>query len=378
MTAVFTSQITFSAYWFITFHRVANTSTGAGKEDDRKESLCQILSRRGSSLTSELLTIQRHVEPVEKAHKWAANPRCLLYRKSSPTSFRLIHNRSLSRDFIAISWTWKPSAYESQVCGKYSLMSPTFPKIRKLDVRNVVFDRIVKCLEYADMNTLWIDRICIDQNSDAKKAKAMNSMDLVYCNAKRSLGLLTNPIRTQKGLRLIQLLLSGQLCCEQKDSCYVFQRGTNYYDIISLIHILHNLTKDPWWTRSWIFQEEYLSGLRMDLLIPIATEIHIALHANSVPGELLVGASDLRKYATIFLLAYKNTHWKHYRGSCEQMLGIIGKYNILLPRPGNGLVCMSAKILADIGERNITEPWDVLAITANACDMTAGWTKIHL
>ena len=88
---------------------------------------------------------------------------------------------------------------------------------------------------------------------------------------------------------------------------------------------------------------------------------------STIPRELRVSASDLRKHATTFILAYQNTHWKRYRASCDRMLGIIGKYNVLLPGPGDGLVCMSAKILADIGDRDVTEPWDVLAITANAC-----------
>ena len=342
-------------------------SAGAGGEDDREESLRQILSRRGSSLVSELRSIQHHVEPVEKAHKWAANPRCLLYQKSSPTSFRLIYNRDLNRNFVAISWTWKPSAYENPVWGKYSLISPKSRGGKRLNVRNVVFDRIVKYLEFANIWVFWIDRICIDQNNDAKKARAMNSMDLVYRNATKALGLLTTPIRTKKGLRLIELLLSGQLCREQKGSGCVFQANIDYYDVISLIQILHDLTNDPWWTRAWVFQEEYLSGLQMDLLIPIAPGAHTDSNPSFIPGELCVGASDLRKHPTIFLLAYKNTPWKRYQASCDRILGIIGKYNILLPGPGDGLVCMSARILGDIAKRDITEPWDVLAITANAC-----------
>lgn len=48
-------------------------SASSPEGDDRHETLHQISSSRGSSLVSELLSIQRHVEPVEKAHKWAAS-----------------------------------------------------------------------------------------------------------------------------------------------------------------------------------------------------------------------------------------------------------------------------------------------------------------
>ena len=198
-------------------------STSTEEEDDRGNTIRQILSRRGSSLTSELLAIQRHAEPVDKAHGWAVNPQCLSYQKSSPTCFRLIYNRGLNQKFIAISWTWKPSVYESQDGGRYSFTSPASRNRKQpIRVRNVVFDRIVKYLESADINIFWIDAVCIDQSSDARKARAMNSMDLVYRNAERSLGLLTTPIRTRKGLRLMQLLLSGQLYRKQRHSCYAF------------------------------------------------------------------------------------------------------------------------------------------------------------
>lgn len=187
-------------------------SASSPEGDDRHETLHQISSSRGSSLVSELLSIQRHVEPVEKAHKWAASPMCLLYRKSSPRCFRKFNNRNRSQKFVAISWSWKPSVHEDPASGKYSFFSPTTGEAKKIGIRNSVFDRIGKYLEYTKINIFWIDQVCIDQQDDNRKAKAMNSMDLIYRDATKALGLSTTPIRTKRGLRLIELLLSSQLC----------------------------------------------------------------------------------------------------------------------------------------------------------------------
>lgn len=92
----------------------------------------------------------------------------------------------------------------------------------------------------------------------------------------------------------------------------------------------------------------------MDLLIPLTAGVDECPSNRSIPGELCVGASEFREHATTFLLAYKNTSWKSYRASYDRILSIIGKYNILFPGPENSLVCMSARILADIGKRDIT------------------------
>ena len=335
--------------------------------DDRRQTLREILSRRNSSLAGELREIQKHAQCVEKAHRWAASPLCLLYQRASQTCFRVIRNRRLNQNFVAISWTWAPSIHEDPTSGKYSILHANAGKRESSDIRNSVLDRIVKYLEHVNIDIFWIDRVCIDQHDSQRKAQAMNSMDLIYRSATKSLGLLTTPIRTKAGLQLFELLVSGDLCGKSEACRYVFRYGINGNIITKVIRILQDIQKDVWWNRAWVFQEEYVSGLEMDLLIPVAPGAQGNKEKALMSGEVCVGASAFREQATMFLLACLNSSWDRYRKSCVDMLNVFGKYNILLSQDGYGLQSMSARIFADIGRRGISEPWDTLAITANAC-----------
>ena len=74
-----------------------------------------------------------------------------------------------------------------------------------------MLNRVVSYLEARRMDTVWIDIACIDQANPDKKAGAINSMDLVYKNATKSVGLITTPIYTNTGVQLLRLLLDGDL-----------------------------------------------------------------------------------------------------------------------------------------------------------------------
>jgi hypothetical protein len=73
-------------------------------EDDRQETLKDILDLRQSSVMSELLAIEQHAEPVDKAHKWARDLLCLRYQAFPDHCFRETHNYALKRSFVAVSY----------------------------------------------------------------------------------------------------------------------------------------------------------------------------------------------------------------------------------------------------------------------------------
>jgi hypothetical protein len=122
-----------------------------------------------------------------------------------------------------------------------------------LDIRNSVLDRVVKYLEARGMDTLWIDIACIDQTDAKKKAEAINSMDLVYKNATKSVGLLSTPIYATTGAQLLGRLLNGDLSFE--DDSGNFQIYDNVPDkaVVKMIRILKALVQDSWWDRAWIY-----------------------------------------------------------------------------------------------------------------------------
>jgi hypothetical protein len=342
--------------------------------DDRLTRFEDIAALQRSSVMSELRAIQKHAEPVEKAHEWAEDLLCLRYEASHGTSFRRILNRGRRRKFVAVSWTRQPSAREESSQGNYSVLSSRKVKSGKtveqrdtLHIRNSVLDRTVKYLKARGTDIFWIDKACIDQANPIKQAEAINSMDLVYKNATQTVGLLSSPIYSSTGAQLLANLLDGDLSFDDGAGDFHFCPDTDPETIRKVIHILVDLTKDSWWGRAWIYQEEYLSGLRMDLLIPVKSGVRVPWRYGAIAGEFCAQATRFREQATILLLACFAIEWKQYHTSCAAMLSKIGKYSITLRRSNGGLKPMSATIFADIQRRDVGNAWDTLAITANTC-----------
>lgn len=154
-----------------------------------------------------------------------------------------------------------------------------------LDIRNGVLDRTVKYFEARDIDTFWIDKACIDQANPTKQVEAINSMDLVYRNATQSVGLLSNPIYTSTGAQLLTSLLDSDLSFEDSARNFHFHDDIRAEKIVKMIHILEDLVGDSWWDRAWIYQEEYLSGLRMDLLIPVKSGVRVPARYGRIARE---------------------------------------------------------------------------------------------
>lgn len=338
------------------------------KEDDSNESLLEIVTGTDSNIVSHLLAIERHALEVQKAHVWAENPLCLKYDKASTPCFKMVRNRDLKQKFIAVSWTWQPSCHESARSGTYQVQHSSPRRVQMLDVRDCVLVRTMKYLSHTGLKLFWIDRACIDQDDAKTKARAMNSMDLVYQNAERTLGILSTPIRTKNELKVLISLMDRKFTSQPPRGLPIFRPHVSRASIERAIHVLERLTQDPWWKRAWVFQEEYVAGTKMDLLFPLAFRGQGHSDYEQIPGELCISATFLRQEATLLLLAYLEKGWHKHRSSCRNMLRIIGKYQILLQNQSAGSMPMSATIHSEIQRRQLRDPWDKLAIVANACD----------
>jgi hypothetical protein len=347
-------------------------------QDDRHKTLDNVMRLRRSSLVSELRFIQKHALPVEKAHQWAKDLLCLRYDASHSPCFRKFHNYSTRLKFVAVSWTREPSLREDPRWGKYSVLpmhgkgsSETTIQPQTLHVRDVVLDRVVSYLEAYKLDTFWIDKACIDQKDSKRKTRAINSMDLVYKKADKSVGLLSSRIYSSSGARMLGALLDGHLSDENNLGQCQFRPGACDRTIAKVIGVIRDVTGDPWWKRAWIYQEEYLSGICMDLLIPVDAGVYVPLPYGRVPGEFCVRATTLRKQVTIFLLAYLAIDGNEHNAQIREMLAVVERYSITLKNSAGVLKPMSVKISTDIAQRSAKNAWDTIAITANACAYNA-------
>lgn len=326
-----------------------------------------------TSLIAELLEIQKHQQSAEECQRWANDLTCLLYKPSTPTCFRkIINSRKYRRQFVAVSWTCQPSSHEDGRENGYTVFTPCQRQdgspegsVEPLDMRDSVPDRLVKYLRAFNENLFWVDKACIAQHDSAEKARAINSMDLVYKEAKRSVGLLSSPIRTTSDAVLLASLLKGDLIEECSSGQFHFSRTADDQTICEAIRVLRCVVEDEWWGRAWIYQEEYLSGMRMDLLIPTNANARAPSGFDEVKGEFCVQATLFREQSTMFLLACCASD--EFRSACSDLLWKVEKFNITLKRDKNSLKPMSAFIFRDVLKRDLSYQWDRLAIIANAC-----------
>jgi Heterokaryon incompatibility protein (HET) len=374
-------------------------------QTDTGYSLREIRSRYQGHLVPQLLEIQNHRTGVEKSIEWARNLQCLYLVSSGrkrrrvqdgeyiadPT--KLLRRKRLSRthfdsSYVAVSYPWEPSQWENPAVGGYSIQSAkgTVPS----KVRDVILERVTAYTRHHGASGFWIDKECLNQDDPEEKEVAMQSMDLVYCMSKHPVGLLTRPIESQAHLNLLLKVLFGEFMGPSDHPNFPHLKlNTSPETSLEVLELLGRITSDPWWERAWIFQEEYLSSVYMNLLIPHLPALRKGRAwrvIGDLPGELEVNSAKFRRESTLFCLAYlrKRGHeWQPGIAACEQILQKAASYKILYEYPrctrkGRKQQAMSPTIFADIGRRNITNASDILPIAANCCDYSVRLNTLSL
>lgn len=281
--------------------------------------------------------------------------------------------------YIAVSCPCRLPIPDDTVTGKYYI-EPDWNMKEIILPQDAVLDRVTNFVKYDEESEglpFWIDKLGIDQLEGSDEMEiAIQSMDLIYKQSTLSLGLLFVRIDSKEQIERLHDLMSGICVTESQND----QGKIEYSLAISLekarevLDVLDLVIKDTWWERAWIFQEEYLSGLRMRLLIRSSQSRYLrsTMGFGNIPGELEVGAVDFRKEATRFCLAFRQRTRisEEEKSLCAEILKKAGKYNILFPRNtvGRTLKAMSPTIFEDIRLRNVSRTPDLLAIAANSCD----------
>ena len=352
-------------------------------------SLENIRDRHPHGLVSQLLEIQKHRVTKPKWLEWARNPPCLcrvsekISRKrrrgeegtqvfSASKTLRRVPRSGAA--YVAVSYTSEPSELESNTTGGYRITeSAQGGSATPTKVRDCVLSRATKYAEHHGIDRIWIDDECIDRDNANEHEMAMQSMDLIYSFSQHPVGLLTRPIKSQRCLDLLQNLLHSG-----------FVEPVGNRDVLGdisakmateVVHLLYDITSDKWWTRAWIFQEDYCSSVRMTLLIPLDSSITQARGKwCSIPGELQLNSANFHNQSTLFCLAFlrkAGEEWQGGRKKCEHILSRAKKYSVVygdLARHGLSRKAMSPSIFKDIGSRKISVASDLLAIAANCCN----------
>ena len=366
--------------------------------EDVHHTLGEIRDRFPNGLVSELLEIQKHQVVDSKWLEWAKNPLCLckepqkLNRKrkrgvetaqlsDESKTFRRIQR--FGKPYVAVSYTYEASESEpeTRTSGGYRIVGSTQGSVT---TPTKVRDRVVqRAMNYADrhrVKLIWIDDECINRDDPDEHEMAMQSMDLIYSFSKYPVGLLTKPIKTAEQLDLLQGLLHSDFVeYSGGPDPPVLMPEMSVTMASKIVDLLVYMTSDKWWTRAWIFQEDYRSAVKMTLLIPrspLLSGIQAEGELCSIPGELQVKSVAFHEQSTLFCLACldkKGEKWQNAHSKCENILRKAGKYNLLyqhgyLAGQESARRAMSPYIFTDIGNRDISVATDLLAIAANCCN----------
>jgi hypothetical protein len=357
-----------------------------------KEPCCRQDELVGKSLVDKLIDIQKnHAETNEKSIQWVDDLKCLSVPdgRSNILEEKRVEEKDMKmmRDYIAVSYSCKPmTEYESAAKDppEYKIVAKNGSR-RNNSVRNLVISRVLQYAEYAESSLFWIDQECVNQKSKREKQMAMDSMDRVYNGSLFPVGLLSTIICDESHIDSLASLLGGELVeYSRRDDCSVLVQD-NKEEASGILDLLELLQKDRWWQRAWIFQEEYLGGQRMELLIrhtqrleAVKREMFARIVSKRrdhrrhkfIDGEICILASQFRQQATRFILALRDDRRASHamRERCGPLLACFGKYNVLYRETEAEGSAMSWMIFADLAARIVGRPYDILPIAANSCD----------
>ncbi|KAF2179577.1 hypothetical protein K469DRAFT_693945 [Zopfia rhizophila CBS 207.26] len=197
----------------------------------------------------------------------------------------------------------------------------------------------------------------------------MQSMDLVYKRCTFAVGYLWVEIQTQAQVDHPPNPVGGRIVKDKPDKKRpALEEGIGDETAYEVLDLLVQITDDKWWSRAWIFQEDYLAGTKMWLLIRHDHGLDKSCAQNelgNLSGELVVKSEKFREYATLFCLACNQQMDQDRFGKrkCEK---ILHKY-----RRG-GIECdvrktITVSIPKDLDNRKIKYRSDLPAIAVKVC-----------
>lgn len=273
--------------------------------------------------------------------------------------------------FIAVSYSFKHTpGLECDRKGRYIIVGPFGGFVRRSKVRDVMLCRILRYAKHKNVCRFWIDKECSPEKESSEKQTTMDSMDLLYRTSGHPIGLLAVILETQTEVNHLQTLMLGHAIVRGSEDEYPrLKYSTTSHESLGIFDVLVHLHADRWWTRAWIFQEEYLSSTHMQILIQREAGLVARRRFGSVQGEICLNAVEFRTQATLFLLAFKWEARRNFAKKCATMLKTFGRYDIQYRfQHDSKRKAMSARNFADVQRRNVDREFDRLPIIANSCN----------
>jgi hypothetical protein len=322
----------------------------------------------GTSLVDKMLAIQKGYRMKDNrsvtSDNWFRYLECLSKppRKKKVLQLAEMDPENLDpRDYIAVSYSFEPAhkSLDKHTLG-FEIHDSEGTFIKNVKTRDLVLQRVLKYAKVVGTRFFWIDQECFDQKDPEQHQAAMDSMDLVYARSRHPLALLEITFG-YSDVCLMGLLMSRKRVWHNKAN--------------SMVEMLRRVQKDRWWDRAWTFQEEYVAGGNLELLIRHNLGRNRYRYPRSrhsgIEGEVCVRAIDFKERSTIFLvdLVSRKTTSEELQKTCESLLRTFRRYNVIAETTESAMGrAMSSSVLEDLECRAISRHYDFLPIASNVCD----------
>jgi hypothetical protein len=334
---------------------------------DREIPGCLRQELNGRSLVDRILEIQKDYAMKDDRHdtsdNWFRRLQCL---SVDPPGGKVLKRavrgpeNGEPRDFVAVSYSFK-SADESLNLSTlgFEIHDWEDKSIQKVKTRDIVLERVLEYAKAVKTRFFWIDQECFDQEDPDVRQAAMDSMDLVYRKSRYPVALL-EVVLTSDQVDLMDILMSGM------------SSGVPSDKVDSMVDMLRHVQTDRWWERAWTFQEEYLSGRKLKLLIrhDLGRDTQIGSKLGCIKGEVCVSGIDFRDRATRFLLELYNNKATDggLRDTCGSLLDTLRRYSVVAETTESAMGrAMSSSVLEDLERRAMKNRYDFMPIAANLC-----------
>ena len=361
----------------------------------------------------EMLEVRQYTLDQAVTRKWASNLRFIALkslRENAYLPFPMPGVESVyelwltepdefpaNTDYVAVSYCWQ----RKEEISKYTVKDARSSRLRPVKAPNEVLDRAIHFAAYHSMRFIWIDQVCIDQEDRNDKELGIQSMDLVFQQAKYTAGVLSVSINELRHAEALDTLRKARY---SDDYGYLPPMGQGKEEELSakawdIVELLEIIAADRWLTRAWILQEAACAGAHLVLLLKCPNGRGWQGDGRKLDGIISIDSHHLRAYLVLTVLL--NSPWEtpleESREFHARLIASRAKLQNLAPLLDNSLykttqeratesasssreliavpqsqsrrpICNIAEALQFLSTRQNSRVPDRLAILANLCD----------
>lgn len=202
-----------------------------------------------SSIQLRFITTIKH----GGARHTETNPACYLITEP--------HEHKSGMPYISVSYCW---AHKQSLNGAeiphYQILNDRRSRARPIACPPLVFHRAMRFARFQRCRHVWIDQECIRQDDPVDVERHLQVMHRVYKESERTVAVLATPILDEYSLESLLKVTHSHTSLSGRD----IEIAT-----ITTLNLLVNISTDPWFSRTWAFQEKHCAS-SLYILIPIA------------------------------------------------------------------------------------------------------------